>query len=554
MGSFDLSSSRISLPNNGMQGSKPFKITTVPEKVGRAVRVPNRVPSTGEKVFANRNNSYVFLKEALMTDHISVTFATNDSNYYAKIYIQDVLRLDMLENKAKRMLQVKVEITGVCWPIDYLTDTNGCFVGILVPASHGIQLTRSAFNGATGMSQFFPKWNKYELCILTLTILKTIQKLHNLGILFGCINPASIYIATPNEVYFVDTDCWQIEGFPALSHNQTFTPPELLRSNNSPLLFSLDQENYQIAVLTFMLMMPGKFPYAKGRNADERSSIIDMAFPFSVGGGMRRSQDAERPSGIWRIVWDHLSYQLCDGFYNSFHSDGKYSDPGKRLQTSEWIKRTAEFANSLLTPNRADSLSMFPQTFRRDGKREFVRCKICGKEHPSFYFLHSIRVKQEKIDIWERGYRVCLPCARDQSGMSFRCECCNRTFYYTNRAKILHEIGKSEFDYKKQRWCRECKTKTVQCRKCGREVPINQIREFEDRMRNLKMNVCGNCFKELIDKAKLEKEIWRNSTAQSVRCRNCGRIFSITNGEMEYFNKKGFNLPTRCPQCRKNRY
>lgn len=96
-----------------------------------------------------------------------------------------------------------------------------------------------------------------------------------------------------------------------------------------------------------MLMMPGKFPYAKGRSVDERNSIIDMAFPFSVGGGMRRSQDAERPSGIWRIVWDHFPYPMCDGFYNTFHSSGKYAQPGSRLKATDWLKMTKDFANML---------------------------------------------------------------------------------------------------------------------------------------------------------------------------------------------------------------
>jgi hypothetical protein len=539
---------------SGEHSSRPFKLIANPASVERSVRSPNRVPTAGERVITKYNGIVLYLKEALMTDHISITYATNHVDFFAKIYIVDVLRLDMLENKANRMLRGKIDIPGVCWPIDILNDNNGYFVGILVPASRGVQLTRSIFNGATGLSQFFPQWNKIDLCVLTVTILDKIQKMHDLGLLFGCINPASIYIAGTQDVYFVDTDSWQVEGYPALSHNQTFTPPELLRDNKTLLIYTMDQENYQIAVLAFMLMMPGKFPYTKGKNADERDSIIDMAFPFSVGGGMRRSRDAERPSGIWRIVWDHLPYQMCDGFYNTFHSNGKYAQPGYRLDTTKWIKMTKDFNDTLMTSNGAGSRSMFPRTFRRDGKRVFVRCKICGQEHPDYYFIHSIHVQQEKIDIWERGYRICLPCASDQSNMSFRCECCGRQFYYTNRTKVLHEIGKSDFDFKKQRWCKDCKKRTIKCGHCGQEVPIYQMREFEDRLRNLRTSVCGNCFKELIEKSKQEKEAWKNSVGRWVSCRSCGRSFSITNGEIEYFSRKGYNLPTRCPNCRKKRY
>lgn len=533
--------------------NKLFQLTTEPIRSKRAVSVPKRVPVTGETVI-QRNGTVLFLKEAQMTDHISVTYATSNPNFFAKVYTTEALQLDILQKKATRMLQSEVKISGVCWPTDILNNTSGYFVGVLIPASKGVQLTRSVLNGTTGLSQYFPLWDRLNLCMLAVTILDKICKIHDLGLLFGCINPASIYITDSETVYFVDTDCWQIDGYPALSRNQTFTPPELLQENKMQLLYTIDQENYQVALLTFMIMMPGKFPYAKGKNTSERDSIVDMAFPFSVGGGMRRSQDAERPSGVWRIVWDHLPYQMCDSFYNTFHSKGRYSSPGRRIKDTIWLDMCKEFGRLLSNSDRVDSRSIFPHTFRYDGKRTFVRCSICGQEHPDFYFMHYIYVYQEKIDIWGRGYRICLPCSHDQSNMSFTCDCCGRRFYYTNRTKVLHEIGKSDFDFKQQRWCRDCKKRTVKCGRCGREVPIYQIREFEDKLRNLRTNVCGDCFKELLEKVKREREAWKNSIACQIKCRSCPRSFSLTNGEVEYFKKKGLKLPTRCPICRQKRY
>nr|WP_316622213.1 zinc-ribbon domain containing protein [uncultured Ruminococcus sp.] len=37
------------------------------------------------------------------------------------------------------------------------------------------------------------------------------------------------------------------------------------------------------------------------------------------------------------------------------------------------------------------------------------------------------------------------------------------------------------------------------------------------------------------------------------RCRNCGRSFAVTNGEAEFYRKKGFNFPTKCADCRARR-
>lgn len=533
-----------------------FRITNEIVKIQRSSNPVYVVPKQGSRVFSSHGVLSLQLEKPVMTDHFSITYFTDNVRYYAKIYTLQSLQIDVWENKANRMLKENVEIPGVCWPIDTLKDSEGKFVGILTPASNGVQLSRSVLNGKTGLSQLFPQWDKRNLCRLTENILKTICELHEIGVYFGCINPSSIYISSDKEIYFVDTDAWQIEGYPATSKNQTFTPPELLRNNSSPYLYSVDQEYYQIALLTFMLMMPGKFPYAKRKGTNERESIINMSFPFSIGGGMRRSGDSERPSGIWRIVWDHLSYKLCYNFYNSFHPDGKYSLPNKRLKDKDWLQAVKEYYASLESQDRKDSICIFPKTFRHDEKRSFERCSICGQEHPDFYFVHSIRVQKEKIDIWKRGYRICLPCADDKSDVSFSCNCCGRTFFYTNRTKIVHEIGRVDFDWVNQRWCRDCKKRTVKCKQCGRDVPLYQIKDFEDRIRHLKKSVCTECFKSLIEQARYEKERWKNEVYTTRVCNNryCGRTFTITNGEYEYYNRKGLNLPTRCPNCRKKRF
>ena len=512
--------------------------------------MPSSIPKSGQRVVSMENTEKYILKEAVMTEHSSITYATNKPNVYAKIYTQQALQIDIFENKAKRMVEEKVAITGVCWPKERLVNDSGEFVGILVPASKGVQLNRSILSGNTAIKQFFPNWDKRDICMVALTILDTICKLHSIGVYFGCFNPASIYIVDKNEVYFVDSDNWQIEGFPAMSRNVTFTPPELLPEYQKPHLFTKDEENYQIALLTFMLMLPGKYPYAKRKSNNEFDAIKNMAFPFSVGGDMRRSADSEKPNGVWQIIWDHLPYKMCNSFYNSFHINGKFSKPGTRIKDKEWLNIVGEFYRNLTLDKNAESRELIPYTFRHDGKRVFEKCKICGREHPNFYFMHNIRIHNEKIDVWNMGYRICLPCSVDQSDASFTCKSCGRKFYYTNRTKVMHEIGKLDFDWNNQKWCHNCKKHTIKCSECGAEVPLYQIKEFQDRRRNLARSVCGNCFGMLLNEA----QRWKEAIYQTLRCRQCGRIFNISNGEAEYFEKKGMNLPSRCPSCRGKRF
>lgn len=45
-------------------------------------------------------------------------------------------------------------------------------------------------------------------------------------------------------------------------------------------------------------------------------------------------------------------------------------------------------------------------------------------------------------------------------------------------------------------------------------------------------------------KSKQEREAWKNSIAYQKTCRPCGRTFPITNGDIDYFNRKG-QKPTK---------
>jgi hypothetical protein len=534
------------------QPQRPPVVAPVTEAVtiSRAANPPRAVPVTGIPVTASNLNLRLVLREPVMTDHCSITYKTDNPGYFAKIYTAQALQANLFENKARHMLSMDVQIPGVCWPKSLLLDITGAFVGILVPASNGIQLSRSVLSGVNAMNQHFSTWDKRSLCELAMTMLRTIAQLHAAGIRFGCFNPASVYVCSSQKVCFVDTDMWQFGGYPVISRNITFTPPELLTNKAKLHLYTDDEENYQIALLVFMIMLPGKYPYAKRNSRSHDENLQNRSFPFSIGDDMRRSADAERPSGPWQIAWDHLPYQMCSKFYHTFHPKGDHALPGKRLPVSVWATLVKDFYDRLQTPAGYDSRELFPKTFRKDGKRTFYRCSICHQEHPSFYFLRKIRLQGEQINIWDKGYRVCLPCAVDQSkdaSANFTCQRCKRKFYYTNRAKIMHEIGKEEFDWSNQKWCKDCKSTPFHCPQCGRDVPIHQVRTFHDRVKDQDIDVCSTCCSNLINAAKQRK----NEYYTSGICRRCKRHFVITVGDAEYFYNKHNSLPEYCPNCRR---
>jgi CxxC-x17-CxxC domain-containing protein len=43
------------------------------------------------------------------------------------------------------------------------------------------------------------------------------------------------------------------------------------------------------------------------------------------------------------------------------------------------------------------------------------------------------------------------------------------------------------------------------------------------------------------------------SADTTLTCRDCGRAFTFTSGEQEFYASRGFSEPTRCPDCRAQR-
>jgi CxxC-x17-CxxC domain-containing protein len=43
------------------------------------------------------------------------------------------------------------------------------------------------------------------------------------------------------------------------------------------------------------------------------------------------------------------------------------------------------------------------------------------------------------------------------------------------------------------------------------------------------------------------------SAESTLTCRDCGRAFTFTSGEQEFYASRGFSEPTRCPDCRAQR-
>jgi len=478
-----------------------FKVMNVITQCYPASRLIHGIIDKGKTVYDDQGNEITLLQE-FMSNAASITYRTNQTGMLAKIYAPNVLRTTYFENKTELMLQKPIRRKGIGWPVSKLYDVNGCFVGAMIPQAEGLPLMQSVL-GEEQLKLNFPRWNKKDLCELTICILEHIIFLQDRHIFFGCINPQSIFVKDKNQVYFVDMDCYQIEGYPCVSQNITFQPPELQMSGIRKRLYTQQTENYEIAELAFMLMMPGKTPYAKEKNTDMAQSIANMRFPFSWS-GQPGNLDVDRPSGRWRFVWSHLGGLKRD-FYNTFMSGKEFNAPEKRKSPRFWLHEVQIFRKDLEHPYDLESLELFPKTFKRDAKTQFFKCPYCGIEYPKFYFYRKY---------FDTPYRICNSCLNTPSDKFFECissyhASADRKFIYSKKMAIFHRLAADQNpDWHKQRYCSECK--------------------------HIRLQV----YKKL-------------------RCRNCDCSFDFTFGQKEDYDKRfgidNWKLPNYCPDCQKKR-
>ena len=517
-GSIDRWSARKDEHNNSKNNAdtnvnhreKPYVINKASEKIDvRRICVTNQV-EVGSVIFDSVGKEYK-LVEKVLSNNGAITYRTDVNGIWVKLYDNDSLNT-FIESKINRMVKDPINIIGVCWPLGIAVDAQKNFRGYFMNEVVGEPLHLSVMKKA-GIEKYFPNWDKINLCILVLTILDKIDRLHKKGILMGCINPAAIRVIDDSTVCFTDTDNYQVEGYPSFVYNISFTPPELL--DKKIYLTNVDSENFAIAELVFMIMMTGKTPYAIGINGDPKLEIKKMNFPYS---NRKVHGNAALPS-MWRFMWSHLT-PYKEPFYETFQKEARYNKQGNRRGIGFWIKLTKDFKEDLETPVDRESLRIYPRTFKRSKNETFYRCRFCGVEHPRFYFN----------DQFFDEYQICNDCIGKQSNVSFDCVDCKKTYYYTNRTALFHKQKKEQdTSWKDQKHCRDCKRKTLNCSCCRKEVSYYQLRD----------GMCPDC------NSNYKKQVY-----ERIQCKICGRTFDFTNGDREFYAKKGYSLPNKCTDCR----
>ena len=267
-----------------------------------------------------------------------------DDTSVAKIYFEPEGRLD----KMNAFIKKNVSIQGVCAPKQLLFDERNRFVGYTMDKASGRSLQLSVFQPQLFKS-LFPNWTKIELTRLALTILKKIGLLHDHNILVGDLNPFNINVVNQNEIYFLDTDSFQIDNYPCPVGTIDFTAPEIQGVNFTSFLRKKEHEYYAVATLLFMLYLPGKHPYSRSGCGEKQENIKNHDFVFPLGD----EDEQATPKGQWEAIWYSLPYEIRKSFYNVFKN-------GERYPVAYWVKLLEAYLEEL--DSNAYSRSIFPMS------------------------------------------------------------------------------------------------------------------------------------------------------------------------------------------------
>lgn len=484
--------------------------------IRRVTRKSQNTPKTSDIVYTS-DGQPIKIGNEFMSNPQSITYQTDKLGMQAKIYQPQWLTISYFEDKAKRMLEKSIYCEGICWPTDILHNAEGEFVGILVPNAEGYQLKQQLMS-QQGLETFFPEWDRKKLTHLAKTILDKIVYLHDRNILFGLVNPGAIFVKDENHVFFAEMDTYQIEGFPILSREKVMQAPELQDSNEEMHLYTKQQDNYEVALLIFMILLPGKFPYNKGKNKNISESVKNMNFAFRYG---RQGEEhgAREYFGLWRFVWSHLGNDLKQAFFYTFQNGKAFSTPEKRKDARFWQRKVYELEQELSNPYDAESLKIFPRTFKRFSGSKTITCIKCGIDHPDFYYRYP-----EK--------RICNSCLGQPSETHFVCKTCNKSFYYDLGTLFKYEKLIETKQFSMPTHCPYCRSDKRKCKRCGELVPAYRLNDE---------GLCFDCSK-----------IVRNQITKRYYGK-CGHLIELTQGQVDFHMKKFGNLPQRCEQCREKR-
>lgn len=395
------------------------------------------IPSVNDFVIDNNSKKHKLLKQIGRTGGEGAVYLT-DTDFICKIYKQDKLT-KFRKEKIELLIRHSIKVKNVCLPECIVYNNFNEFIGYLMPQASGSEIKTSIFIPPL-FKQKFPTWDRLHLAKTALNILKKVEKLHQYNIILGDINPSNILLNNENDIYFIDTDSFQIDGYPCgvgmvpytrkIHHGKKYT--EYLRTKEDDI--------FAVTTLVFQLMLPGKLPYSFCGGGAEKDNMQPENFPYKCydGAGYNNA-----PDGQWVYIWSHLPKKLKELFCQVFKKN-------KAISLDDLMENMKNYIHQL--EQGYQTKDIFPLTHKQvdsdgkiiqDGFTEF-KCKICN----SSFALTNNRISEFKAKGWKLPTK-CDICKDIKDPDLKQCANC-----------------KKPFKDKYNTLCANCRGATITCNSC----------------------------------------------------------------------------------------
>ena len=313
-----------------------FKIAKRPRTLDDQQNTISALPGEGDKAYLSNRRTSVILTKKLASGGEGVVYETSRENSVAKIYHKTHLT-KIRRDKLELMISKPVKHPSICWPTDILLNSSGEFCGYLMPGAQGVILQTSVFIPPL-LKRKFPHWTRKNLVELALQFTKAVEFLNERNVLIGDINPMNVLVTDDgSKIYIVDCDSFQIEDFPCPVGTINFTSADIQGTDYKSFLRTKSHEEFALATMIFMILMPGKPPYSQEGGISQAENIKSGEFPYPFGKDYRSQNIA---SGSWRFIWSHFPYAIKEAFHEAFRQK-------RQLSPSKWLSYLSTYKSEL---------------------------------------------------------------------------------------------------------------------------------------------------------------------------------------------------------------
>lgn len=470
------------------------------------------IPGEGDDVFIElpSGRSTLRLGDKLGDGGEGIVYAVSDT-HVVKIFFKDTLTRHRQE-KIKLLASRGIDVEGICFPQAVVTNLNGDFVGYLMPKAKGREFSRTIFSKRKFQREF-PAWTKADLVDVCISFLEKVSYLHSLNIILGDINQKNLLVDPEKDVWIIDADSWQLEGYPCPVGWDMFSAPEII-GKRYPLR-TIEDERFAVATMLFMILITGVHPYMRtGVDGDIVPLIKEGNFAFQY----KERSNQDQPRGASKYMWSHIEPGLKGLFWHTFHRDGdRYAS---RPTDDEWLRAFRRYRQELGTSQNFDPMSndVYPTRFKAmDADTPIYECSGC---------------KTSMVGIWNDGtktYATPRFCQKCRSNLP-TCEDCGK------RKSTL-----------KDGLCWECgrKRNYAACCNCGREIPRQYL--IDGRCSRCQLVACKDCgtltAKSSLNYGRCSACDERATQLNPSRlCVDCHQPF-ITFDHEAWFRGKGLDIP-----------